>query len=187
MKKKLVAAVALGLCSSWATATEFSYQFLEIGLSQVKIDDDGYTDSAIALDLGISHELGSNFYLSAGYQTLDIGGITRDGQVLALGGHLALGQATDAYVEVGAVKANADFRDYSSSNSGSEVTLGLRQKIGSAVELGAGIQHTSGLGSNDNSYFVEGLYEAKANLQLGLDFGFGDNTTSYGLKLRVNY
>ena len=169
MKSKFWITAGLLMVAPLSMASGFSYQNFELGYAHVTVDDDGYSESGNSFGVGLSHDLGEHIYLGGSIQGIDIAGINSTSYSLSLGGHTALGASTDVYAELGAMQINADYEGYSFDESGSVFVLGLRQQVAESVELAAGVVHTSGFGSDDNSYFGEVFYTVKPGLQLGLN------------------
>lgn len=186
MLKKVFAATVLFSAMN-ASAADFSYGHFDIGFASVDVDDEGESYSGEAISLDFAAELGSVFYVTAGFATADVEETSQDTKSLGVGVHAPLGERVDVYAEVAYVSVDVEFDGWSFDDTGSSQTLGLRSKVADRIELGGGITRLSVFDTSDTGYFVNAFFAAKENVHFGGEISRGDDSTGYGVILRVSF
>lgn len=174
-KELIVAAVAAALSPAAVSADDIDYSFVE--LQYLSVDPDPGA-SADGFQLGGSFEVGSNFHVLADFVSLD--GL--DGYDVGFGYH------TDGEVSFYAELAYLSFDpDIGGSLDGYGLEVGARGMLTPQLEWQAGVGYEDLDVADETSLGLGLRYHLNEDSALGLEVGFGDDTTSWGLGYRYSF
>ena len=171
--------------SLWAQ--EFSYSFIEAGyfntdLDDLDVDGDGFI-------VGGSAEINETFFVfgGVGQQDFDFDIDLNQWQIGA-GGHMPLNETIDVVGSLSYVSAEIDTRFGDVDDDGFGLGIGLRGQVGDAVQLEGGINYIDLDDSGDDTSLALGArYYISPELALGLSIETGDDATTWGVSVRVEF
>ncbi len=186
MKKAIISSAILSVISFGAMAETPSFNYVDIGyVSDLNSDQDfdGY-------DLKGNLELNDNFYVNAGFRSIDLdifgADVNGDIKMLGLGYKKEISSASTFYSELNAVKIKAGVNGFGSgSENGYQVGFGVRSNLSSNFEVRAGVNYIDVDGS-DTYMILNGVYSLSDSVALYFDLesDFDDSTYSTGVRFR---
>lgn len=186
MFKKAIAAAVL-LSAFNVHAADLSYSNFSVGFGKIEIDSDGESYDGNAVGVGLSVALGNTFYATADLAKADVEDTDQRTTSFGLGAHAPLSDSTDIYAEASYVRVDVEVDEWSFDDNGTALTLGLRSQLTEKFELGGGVTRLDVFDSAENTYFVNGFYAASENVDLGAELSKADDSTGYGVSLRVKF
>ena len=192
MKKQLAALALAGLFSGSALASDLSYDSIELGYSQLEMDDyidmDGWN-----ADLSIS--FASNWYVSA--DTVMTSGSESglssdiDFTTLNVGFNTSISNSVDFIAELGAARYDitvslSGLGSGSDDDTAANAVIGFRGKAGDVFEWGANINH---MDFDDSLTFLnlEARYFLTETFSLGAKASIEDDMDIYSLNARFDF
>ncbi|MHC9510042.1 hypothetical protein [Kangiella sp. M94] len=192
MKTKLVAIALAGLFSGSALASDLSYDSIELGYSQLEMDDFIDMDGLNA-DLTISFT--PNWYISA--DTVMTSGSESglssdiDFSTLNVGFNTSISNSVDFIAELGAARYDvtvslAGFGSGSDDDNAANAVIGFRGKAGDVFEWGANVNH---MDFDDSLTFLnlEGRFFLTDTFSLGAKASIEDDMEIYSLTARFDF
>ncbi len=192
MKTKLVALALAGLCSGSAMASNLSYDSIELGYSQLEMDDFIDMDGLNA-DLTISFT--PNWYISA--DTVMTSGSESglssdiDFSTLNVGFNTSISNSVDFIAELGAARYDvtvslAGLGSGSDDDNAANAVIGFRGKAGDVFEWGANVNH---MDFDDSLTFLnlEGRFFLTDAFSLGAKASIEDDMEIYSLTARFDF
>ncbi len=181
---------ALMLSSATAMAEGPSYSYIQASYQEIDIDVGNFDIDGDGFGVGGSVAINDSWFVFAGYSSFDFESVI-DLNQWSLGGgwHAPISEKTDWFVTAAYVDAEIDAVGFGSiSDSGFGVSAGIRSMLNPKLELVGSVAYAD-LGDGADGASVAGgvWYTVTGNLALGVGFDAGDDTTSYGLGVRLYF
>ena len=163
-------AISSGTPAAWSVVT-------------ADVDGDGY-------GLGVSFEIGDNFFGFASYVTSDFDfGVELNQLQAGLGYRLGVTDNTDVFASLAYVDAEVEAAFFGSADdSGYGVTIGVRSNVSDLIELFGEVAYVDLGGGSDGTAIGGGIwFNLTDNFALGLGAAFDDDVTSYGASARFYF
>lgn len=184
----LGAMAALGLAGQAGATDGFSYNHIEGSYSIVELD--GSSDDGEVAGISGSAAFSPNIFGFAAFNDVDLdGGVSGNQFTLGLGYALPLTSALDITSGVSFERVKTRVAGFGSdTDRGYGLALGLRGKVGSVLELSAGVKYID-LGNNadDTTFSVGGRYFFTPAFALGIDISESDDATTFGVAVRYDF
>ncbi len=189
MRKSVALGVvaALGLSGQAFAAEGLSYNFVEVGYVDTELDLGPATADGDGFQLAGSAELGSNFNVFLNYGDADLEGVSLSLLDLGAGYHWSLNEALDL---VGGLSYERFKVEGAGAESGFGLSVGLRGRVGDALELNGGFKYVDfGDGADDTVFSVGARYYFTEAFAAGIDYRTFDdlNLSTLGLTLRYDF
>ena len=184
-KSLLCLAAAATLSSGAAIADQPSYSYIDGGYARADIDDFGLKPSGIFLRG--STELGDNWFIQAGYESLDddsgLIDVDADGYNLGIGFKTGLGDSSSFHITLDYVDAEVDVsHDYLGSGSADEdgyaIGLGVRGNVSENFELNARIDYVDFDIDDSTSYGIGALWNISDAFGIVLEYSADDDSNN---------
>lgn len=183
-----VAALGLAVQAQAQSASSLSYNLIEGSYSIIELDGSSADGDVLALS-GMA-SFGQNIFGFGNINSIDLdGGVSGNQFSLGLGYALPLTAALDLTSGVSFERVKVKVRGFGSeTDRGYGLNLGLRGRVGSVVELMAGIKYVD-LGNNvdETTFSIGGRYYFSPNLAMGIDIAESDDATIYGVNVRYDF
>lgn len=186
----MLRSLAVLLCMALGT-TAFAegprYNFIEGSYERVEIDDSFGDIDGDGFGIGGSLELSDSFHAFASYGTADFD-FNVDLDTLTVGGgyHSPMTDSVDLVAEIAYVQVDASALGFSADDDGFGASIGLRGKTTDRVELEGFVDYVNlDDAGDDTSFRGAAWYAINDSFSVGLQLGFGDDATSYGIGGRV--
>ena len=182
---------ALMLSSATAMAEGPSYSYIQASYQEVDIDVGGGFDvDGDGFGVAGSVAINDSWFVFAGYSSFDFESVVDLSEwSVGAGWHSAMSEKTDWFVTAAYVDAEIDAPGFgSASDSGFGVSIGIRSMLNPKLELAGSVSYAD-LGDGADGTSVGGglWYTVTGNLALGVGFDAGDDTTSYGVGIRLYF
>jgi hypothetical protein len=151
-------------------AEAMSYSFIDLGY--IAADIDGASSNPDGFALRGSVGFAEQFFAFAAYSKLSASGVDVDQTTVGLGGHYGLSDNLDLVGRAGWLNADGSGPGGSLSDDGYVLSAGLRGRVGTSVELEAGVAYADFGGSigDDTSFAVGGRYYFTRNIAVGAEY-----------------
>jgi hypothetical protein len=179
-------AVAIFVPASSAMSGEFSYNTLGVGYSSVNYDS--HSGALAGLDLSGSFEVGSNVAITAAYGkgdgTLDAVEVTSTTGGVGLTLHTPIAPGTDVGLNLSFIQMDLEishpfFGIASVSDSGNQISFGIRHLVSDTLEIGASYSHLSlGDSGSSSGMGINGRFYTSENVSLAVGYSQPDNDIS---------
>jgi hypothetical protein len=182
---------ALMLSSATAMAEGPSYSYIQANYQEVDIDVGGGFDvDGDGFGVSGSLAINDNWFIFAGYSSLDFESVV-DLTEWSLGGgwNSAISEKTDWFATAAYIDAEIDIGGFdSASDSGFGVSVGMRSMLTPKLELAGSVGYAD-LGDGADGTSVSGglWYAVAGSLALGVGFDVGEDTTGYGVGIRLYF
>ena len=190
----LLASTVLGgvLVANAAAAAEQgpSYTYLEAGYAHVEIDD--FDADGDALELGGSVALNDMFHLLGSYQdgTIEAGGnvdVDVSTMELGVGMHFPINHMIDFTTQASWVTTEIDADGFGGvDDDGYGLGVGLRAMLSPKFELDGNVHYVDINESDDTSFGAKAIYHFTDMFAMTGSVVSGEDTTTYGLGVRMN-
>lgn len=181
---------ALGVAGHAIAESGFDYSYVELGYVNSEIDIDGFDIDGDGFLLAGSYELTDKFHVFGGYtdQEFDFDvGVTS----LEIGAGLAwpISSNLDVVSTLSFVKGEIDVPGEGKfDDDGFGVGVGLRGRALPQLELTGGVKYVDLDESGDNtSFHVGARYFFTSAFSAGVDLGYDDDATVWGLGVRMSF
>lgn len=193
--KKLLLAGSLALASFATFADQPNYTYVGFGYVKMDLDDIDLDPTGFYIDGSL--ELGDNWFVRAGFQTVDDSNglldVDVDGHNLGAGVRIAASENTSLHVVADYLHAEAEasHRYYSDSVSedenGFSLGVGVRSLITDSFELSADAAYVD-LGDDSVDFGVGAIWYVMENLGLEARLSTDDDSNrAYSLGLRIEF
>jgi hypothetical protein len=174
-----------------AMAGDLSYNFVQAGYGWLTLDDDFVGDiDGDGFNINGSVEVGENWYIFAGYSSSDFDfGIDFDELGVGVGFHAPINASADFFATVSYISAEVSLSGFGSADEdGYGVSVGLRGMATDKVELSGAIAYADlGDGADGTSFGGSALYNFTDMFAAGVEVGFDEDVTAYGIIGRVYF
>jgi hypothetical protein len=177
MTMKLVKAMFGGLMLAAAPlaalADDMSYSYVDLAYVETDIDQ-GPTADGFALRGSVG--FAENWFAFGEYADQSVSGVDLTQYAVGIGGHYGLAESLDLVGRVGWAKVEIDAGFVDADDDGYLLDLGLRGRVGDAVELEGGARYVDfGDGGDETSLFFGGRFHFNETWALGAEFQSGDD------------
>jgi len=186
---KIISIISLLLISTGVFARGITYDYVGAGYAS-------YTDSSLGFDLngsafmvGGSYSLAPKIAITASYvsDTYDrYLGYKLSGSTLSVGitAHTSISPSADIFGNFSVLNADAKVDYYgatvlSDSDTGNEVTVGLRTMASDQIELGLSGSRTDLFGDTNNSFSINASYYVNDKVVVGVGYSSSNNVDGY--------
>jgi len=188
--KKLLLGTALVFASSSVFADGPSYNFIQVGYQEAKLDDDFFDIDGDGFGIGGSFEIAENWFIIAGYSSLGFDfGVDLDQLSVGGGYHVGISDRTDVFATLSYLSAEVSASGFGSiDEDGYGVSVGLRSMLSDEFELNGSVGYSDlGDGADGTAFGIGALYSFTSNFAIGLNLGFEEDVTMYGVGARFYF
>lgn len=184
--KAMVGGVLLVAAPLAALADDMSYSYVDIGYVETDIDN---APTADGFGLRGSISFAENWLAFAEYSAQSVQGIDIDTIAVGIGGHYSLAENLDLVGRIGYYEIDLNAGGgLNASDDGYLLDLGLRGRVGDAVELEGGARYTDlSDGGDDTSLFIGGRFHFNKTWALGAEYQSGDDISSFLAYVRASF
>jgi hypothetical protein len=159
-----------------AHSEDMSYSYVDLAYVETDIDNGPTADG-----FGLRGSIGfaEHWLAFAEYSAQSVQGVDIDTIAVGLGGHYGLAENLDLVGRLGYIEVDLNAGGgLNASDDGYLFDLGLRGRVGDAVELEGGARYTdfSDVG-DDTALFVGGRFHINKTWALGAEYQSGDNSS----------
>ncbi len=186
LSKVVLGSLMLAATPFAAMADDMSYSFVDAGYVETNIDD-GPTADGFALRGSVG--FAENWFAFVDYGSQSVQGIDIDSYNVGVGGHYGLTDTLDLVGRVGYSKVELDAGGgLNADYDGYLLDLGLRGRLGDAVELEGGVHYTDfSDGGDDTGLYVGGRFHFNKTWALGAEYQSGDDADSILAYVRASF
>jgi hypothetical protein len=167
-----------------AVADDMSYSYVDAAYVETDIDN---APTADGFGLRGSIGFGENWFAFADYATQSVQGIDIDSYDVGFGGHYGMTDILDLVGRVGYTKVELGGA-LNGDDDGYLIDLGLRGRVGDAVELEGGVHYTDYTDGGDNTgLYVGGRFHFNKTWALGAEYQSGDDADSILAYVRASF
>lgn len=174
-----------------AMAGDLSYNYVQAGYGWLTLDDDLIGDlDGDGFNINGSVEVGENWYIFAGYSNTGFDyGIDLDELGVGVGFHAPISARADFFATVAYISAEVSASGFGSADEdGYGISVGLRGMATDKVELTGALAYADlGDGADGTSIGGTALYNFTDNFAAGIDVGFEEDVTAYGIVGRLYF
>lgn len=175
-----------------AMAEDLSYNFVQAGYGWLTIDDDFISGDIDGDGFNVSGsvEVGENWFIVANYASADFDfGIDLDELGVGVGFHAPVSDRADFFTTVSYLSAEVSLSGFGTADDdGFGIAVGLRGMASDKIELSGAISYADlGDGADGTSIDGEALYDFTDTFSAGVNLGFGEDTTVYGIFGRLYF
>jgi len=184
--KVVLGSLMLAAAPLAAMADDMSYSFVDAGYVETDIDNAPTADG-----FGVRGSVGfaENWFVTAGYSAQSVQGVDFDSYGVGFGGHYGLTDGMDLVGSLSYVKAEVDAGGgLNADDDGYSLDLGLRGRVGDAVELEGGIDYTDlSEAGDDTALFIGGRFHFNKTWAIGAEYASGDDASSILAYVRASF
>lgn len=184
--KIATSSLMLALAPLTALADDMSYSYVDLAYVETDIDNAPTADG-----FGLRGSIGfaENWLAFAEYSAQSVQGVDIDTIAVGLGGHYGLAENLDLVGRLGYFEVDLNAGGgLDASDDGYLFDLGLRGRLGDAVELEGGARYTDlSDGGDDTSLFIGGRFHFNKTWALGAEYQSGDNSSSLLAYVRASF
>lgn len=168
-----------------ALADGMSYSYVDLAYVETDIDNAPTADGfALRGSVGFAE----NWFAFGEYSDQSVSGVDLTQYAAGIGGHYALADNLDLFGRLGWAKFEIDAGFVDFDDDGYLVDLGLRGRVGDAVELEGGARHTDfGDSGDDTALFLGGRFHFNATWALGAEFQSSDDADTLLAYVRASF
>lgn len=174
--------------STAAMAEGLSYNYVQGAYQRVEIDFPGGDVDGDGFGIGGSFEINDMWHAFASYSTSDLDfGVDFDQLAFGAGFSSGLNDNVDLVARLAYVQVDASVSGFGSADDdGFGISVGLRGMVAERVELEGYVDYVDLDDSGDDTSFNGAAwYKVSDNFNAGLQVGFGDDVTSWGIAGRL--
>ena len=169
-----------------ALAEDMSYSFVDLAYVDTEIDGVGPSLDGFALRGSVG--FATNWFAFGEYADQSVSGVDVTSISVGIGGHYGLAESLDLVGRLGWTQAEVDSGPFNAEDDGYLVDLGLRGRVGDAVELEGGARYTDfSDGGDATSLFVGGRFHFNQTWALGAEYQDGDDSSSILAYVRASF
>lgn len=180
MIKKLLTVAALAVTTFSAVAENPSFNYLDVGYANWDFDNAGNVDG---FEIKGSGEINENFYIAGDYTRISESGDDIDLATLGLGYKYNYTDSSTFFAELDYASLNPNF---GGSESGYEVTVGVRSMITNEFELNGAVEYLD-INGDSTSLVLGGAYNFTSNFGAYANYKFESDINRYAVGLRYNF
>jgi hypothetical protein len=184
--KVILGSIVLAAAPLAALAEDMSYSYVDLAYVETDIDNAPTADG-----FGLRGSIGfaENWLAFAEYSAQSVQGVDLDTIAVGFGGHYGLAENFDLVGRLGYFEVDVSAGGgLNASDDGYLFDLGLRGRVGDAVELEGGARYTDlSDGGDDTSVFVGGRFHFNQTWALGAEYQSGDDTSSILAYVRASF
>ncbi len=187
MKKTIITSAILSVLSFGVMAETPSFNFAEIGY----ISNLGGSEDFDGYELKGNFELNDNFYITAGFQSIDIDtfgfDVNGDIKMLGIGYKKDISTATAFYTELNYVDVKAGVSGFGSgSDSGYQFGFGVRSNVAENFEMKAGLNYLD-VDGGDTFLELGAIYQLNNSTGIYFDVDTDFDDSKYGVGVRFSF
>lgn len=184
--KVVLGSLVLAATPLAAMADDMSYSFVDAGYVSTDIDN---APTADGFGVRGSAGFGENWFVTANYTGQSVQGVDLTTYGVGFGGHYGLTEALDLVGSIGYIKAEVDAGGgLNADDDGYSVNLGLRGRVGDAVELEGGVNYVDfSDGGDDTGLYVGGRFHFNETWALGAEYQSGDDVSTILAYVRASF
>jgi hypothetical protein len=183
--KAVVGGLMLAAVPLAALAEDMSYSYVD--LAYVDTDIDG-APSADGFGLRGAVDFAENFFVFGEYSDQSGGGLDLTSYAVGFGGHYGVAENVDVVGRIGWAQVEVDSGPFNADDDAYLIDLGLRGRIGDAVELEGGARYTDfSDGGDSTGLFVGGRFHFNETWALGAEYQDGDDSSTILAYVRASF
>jgi len=184
--KVVLGGILLAASPLAALAEDMSYSYVDLAYVDTEID--GVGPSLDGFGLRGSAGFSQNWFAFGEFAAQSANGVDLDTYAVGLGGHYRLADNLDLVGRLGWTKVEISSGPFDADDDGYLVDLGLRGRVGDAVELEGGARYTDfSDGGDATSLFFGGRFHFNETWALGAEYQDGDDTSSILAYVRASF
>ena len=185
--KVMLGSLMLAAAPLAATAEDMSYSYVDA--AYVETDFDAIGPSADGFGLRGSVGFSENWLVFAEYASESVAGVDLDSLAVGFGGHYGIAENIDLVGRVGYYELNLDAGGgLNADDDGFLVDLGLRGRLGDAVELEGGARYTDlSDGGDDTALVLGGRFHFNETWAVGAEYQSGDEISTILAYVRASF
>ena len=184
--KVVLGSLMLAAAPLAAMADDMSYSYVDAAYIETDIDNAPTADG-----FGLRGSIGfaENWFAFADYADQSVQGIDITSYDVGIGGHYGMTESLDVVGRVGYTKVELDAGGgLNADDDGYLIDLGLRGRVGDAVELEGGVHYTDYTDGGDNTgLYVGGRFHFNKTWALGAEYQSGDDADSILAYVRASF
>jgi hypothetical protein len=184
--KVMLGSLLLAAAPLAALAEDMSYSYVDLAYVENDIDNAPTADG-----FGLRGSIGfaENWLAFAEYSATSVQGVDLDTIAVGFGGHYGLAENLDLVGRLGYFEVEVDAGGgLNASDDGYLFDLGLRGRVGDAVELEGGARYTDlSDGGDDTSLVLGGRFHFNQTWALGAEFQSGDDVETILAYVRASF
>jgi hypothetical protein len=184
--KVVLGGILLAAAPLAALAEDMSYSFVDLAYVETEIDDVGPTLDGYALRGSVG--FATSWFAFGEYADQSVSGVDVTSITVGAGGHYGLAENLDLVGRLGWTQVEIDTGPFDLDDDGYLVDLGLRGRVGDAVELEGGARYTDfSDGGDATSLFLGGRFHFNETWALGAEYQDGDDSSTILAYVRANF
>ncbi len=181
MRKVILTAAILSGLSFQAMAETPSFNFVEVGFTQLDIDNSPFEPDGFELDF--NYELSDNVYLSADHAKVDEANVDMKMTNLGIGFKSDINNSSTVFAQI-------DWANYEAANydeKGYKLSAGIRSNVTENIELTGAYEYLDIDDESANYYVVGAAYKFSDALSLYADYKLESDVDQMSLGVRFNF
>jgi hypothetical protein len=184
--KVVLGGILLAAAPLAVLAEDMNYSFVDLAYVETEVDGVGPTLDGIALRGSVS--FATNWFAFGEYADQSVSGVDVTSITVGAGGHYRLADSLDLVGRLGWTQVDLDTGPFDVDDDGYLVDLGLRGRVGDAVELEGGARYTDfSDGGDATSLFFGGRFHFNETWALGAEYQDGDDSSSILAYVRASF
>jgi hypothetical protein len=186
LTKVVLGSLMLAVTPLAAQAEDMSYSYVDA--AYVETDFDAIGPSADGFGLRGSVGFAGNFFVFGEFSSQSVGGVDLDQMAAGIGGHYGLADNLDLFGRLGWMQLEVSAGPIDLDDDGYLADLGLRGRVGDAVELEGGARYTDfSDGGDDTAVFFGGRFHFNETWALGAEYQSGDDISTILAYVRASF
>lgn len=187
LAKAMIGGLLLAAAPLAAMADDMSYSYVDAGYSEMDIS--GVGPSADGFGLRGSIGFAENWLAFAEYSAVSVQGVDIDTISVGFGGHYSLAPNFDLVGRLGYFEINLDAGGgLNADDNGYLADVGLRGRVGDAVELEGGVRYTDlSDGGDDTALVIGGRFHFNKTWAVGAEYASGDDLSTLLAYVRASF
>lgn len=185
--KIVLGSLVLAAAPLAAMAEDMSYSYVD--LAYVDTDFDAVGESADGFGLRGSIGFGQNWFAFAEYASTSVQSVDIDNVAVGVGGHYGLNDGLDLVGRLGYIQVDLSAPGgFDADDDGFLADLGLRGRVGDAVELEGAVRYTDfSDGGDDTALVVGGRFHFNQTWAVGAEYSSGDDLSTLLAYVRASF
>jgi hypothetical protein len=183
--KAMFGGLMLAAAPLTALADDMSYSFVDVAYVETDIDDAPTADGfALRGAVGFAE----TFFVFGEYSDQSVSGVDLTSYAVGLGGHYGIAENLDLVGRVGWAQVEIDAGPFDADDDAYFLDLGLRGRVGDAVELEGGARYTDfSDGGDSTGLYAGGRFHFNETWALGAEYQDGDDSSTILAYVRANF
>jgi predicted porin len=180
--KKILLATLVSSFSLTAIAETPSFNFLEIGQTQLGVSNSAEKSNGFELDFNF--ELNDDFYLSADHASVSVGNDDSKVTNIGIGFKSDVSNSSTFYSQIDWTKLT---ENDGYDEDGYRLSIGIRSMFTKQLELNAGYEYMDISADTENYYVVGAAYNFNDDFSVYSDYKYASEIDQLSLGVRFNF